>query len=216
MLWGSKGHGLVLLDVILAVGGIVTAVFDSDPNATSIMAEAPLYRGPDGFNEWCRTVSPRPGRCAAVAIGGKGGRDRLEISRRLLANNLRLPALVHPSASVSPASVLRQGAQILATGVVASGAIIGDLSIVNNGANVDHECTLGIGVHVAPGAVLCGAVTLDDFAFIGAGAVVLPGLKVGRDAVVGAGAVVTRDVPAGSTVIGNPARLMPGSAPGDG
>jgi maltose O-acetyltransferase len=43
-------------------------------------------------------------------------------------------------------------------------------------------------------------------AWIGGGAVILPGVTIGDDAVVGAGAVVTRDVPAGATVVGNPAR----------
>ena len=44
-------------------------------------------------------------------------------------------------------------------------------------------------------------------AWIGAGAVVLPGVTIGDDAVIGAGSVVTRDVPAGATAFGNPARL---------
>ena|SRR5438105_4742968 len=42
--------------------------------------------------------------------------------------------------------------------------------------------------------------------WIGGGAVILPGVTVGDGAVIGAGSVVTRDVPAGVTVMGNPAR----------
>lgn len=45
-------------------------------------------------------------------------------------------------------------------------------------------------------------------ASIGANATILPGVVIGAGAMVGAGAVVTRDVPVGSTVIGNPARLV--------
>ena len=44
-------------------------------------------------------------------------------------------------------------------------------------------------------------------AWIGGGAIILPGVVIGDDAVIGAGSVVTRDVPAGATVFGNPARL---------
>ena len=44
--------------------------------------------------------------------------------------------------------------------------------------------------------------------WIGAGALVLPGVTIGDDALVGAGSVVTRDVPAGATVVGSPARML--------
>ncbi|GAE52634.1 sugar O-acetyltransferase [Xanthomonas arboricola] len=43
--------------------------------------------------------------------------------------------------------------------------------------------------------------------WIGGGAIILPGVSIGDDAVIGAGAVVTRDVPAGATALGNPARV---------
>lgn len=49
-------------------------------------------------------------------------------------------------------------------------------------------------------------VTISDDVWIGAGALVLPGVTVGAGAIIGAGAVVTRDVAAGATVAGNPAR----------
>jgi acetyltransferase-like isoleucine patch superfamily enzyme len=45
-------------------------------------------------------------------------------------------------------------------------------------------------------------------AAVGTGAVILPGLTIGVEAIVGAGAVVTRDVPDGTTVVGNPARRI--------
>lgn len=49
-------------------------------------------------------------------------------------------------------------------------------------------------------------------ASLGTGATILSGVEIGERAVVGAGAVVTRDVPAGSTVVGNPARTVTGDA----
>lgn len=43
--------------------------------------------------------------------------------------------------------------------------------------------------------------------WIGAGALILPGVTIGDDALIGAGSVVTRDVPAGASAMGNPARI---------
>ncbi|HZF96279.1 MAG TPA: sugar O-acetyltransferase [Allosphingosinicella sp.] len=49
-------------------------------------------------------------------------------------------------------------------------------------------------------------VTIGANVWIGGGAIVLPGVTIGDDAIVGAGSIVTRDVAAGVTVVGNPAR----------
>jgi maltose O-acetyltransferase len=49
-------------------------------------------------------------------------------------------------------------------------------------------------------------ITIGANVWIGGGAIILPGLTIGDDAIVGAGSIVTRDVAAGVTVFGNPAR----------
>lgn len=48
--------------------------------------------------------------------------------------------------------------------------------------------------------------TLRHGSIVGAGAIFLPGTVVGERATVGADAVLTRDVPAGETWVGTPAR----------
>jgi len=49
---------------------------------------------------------------------------------------------------------------------------------------------------------------IEKGAKIGANSTVLPGIRIGAYALVGAGAVITCDVPAGSVVVGNPARVV--------
>ena len=52
-------------------------------------------------------------------------------------------------------------------------------------------------------------VKIGSDVWIGGGAIILPGISIGDGAVIGAGSVVTRDVGAGATVVGNPARQRP-------
>lgn len=61
----------------------------------------------------------------------------------------------------------------------------------------------------ATGAEFGRPVRIGRDVWIGGGAILLPGVTVGDGALIGAGSVVTRDVPAGATVVGNPARVLP-------
>lgn len=78
---------------------------------------------------------------------------------------------------------------------------------------VEHDCVIGDFVTFAPGVHCNGNVTIEDHAYIGSGALLKQGkqgkpLTIGRGAIVGMGAVVTKDVAPGTTVVGNPARVM--------
>ena len=78
---------------------------------------------------------------------------------------------------------------------------------------VAHDCVIGDFVTFAPGVHCNGNVVVEDHAYIGTGAILRQGqpgkpLTIGRGAVVGMGAVVTKNVAPGTTVVGNPARVM--------
>lgn len=74
--------------------------------------------------------------------------------------------------------------------------------------HVGHDAIIGQGCEIAPGAVICGHAELECFVKVGVNASILPFVSVGEGARIGAGAVVTKNVPAGETWAGNPARCL--------
>jgi len=50
-------------------------------------------------------------------------------------------------------------------------------------------------------------ITIGDNCWLGGGVIVCPGVRIGNGAIIGAGSVVTRDIPANSVAVGNPARV---------
>jgi sugar O-acyltransferase (sialic acid O-acetyltransferase NeuD family) len=206
-LWGATGQAKVLIEALSAGGPRVVALFDRDPALTgTTVAGVPVLGGAEAFDGWIAGALAEGPLGFLVAIGGTNGGDRLDLQERLAARGATPLRAVHRTAFVAADATVGAGAQILAQSAVCTEAVIGEATIVNTGAQVDHECRVGRGVHVMPGAVLAGCVVVQDFASIGSNATVLPRVVIGARAIVGAGAVVTRDVPPGATVIGVPAR----------
>lgn len=90
-----------------------------------------------------------------------------------------------------------------------SGAItVGDGTNIQDNAVLHERTTLGPGCTVGHGAIVHGC-TVGRNCLIGMGAVILDGAIIGDDCIVGAGALVTgkMNAPAGSLILGNPARV---------
>jgi serine O-acetyltransferase len=89
-----------------------------------------------------------------------------------------------------------------------NGSIFLNARSIGNDVQIRHDTTLG-SVRMKDSARPEQLPIIEDGADIGSGACILGGVSLGRGAVVGANAVVLQSVPAGATVFGVPAKIMP-------
>lgn len=199
---GASGHGRVVADCAAALDRWTEIVFFDDRHPDLDRNFKWPVRGrsatvPEAANA-DDEIFVAVGNCAA----------RMAMLSRFRDMDLRLATLIHPAASVSPDTKIECGSIVVAGAVVNIGAAIGLGGIINTGSSVDHDCILGSGVHVCPGARLAGDVCVGDRSWIGIGAAVRQGIRIGADVVVGAGAAVVTDISDGLTVAGVPARPL--------
>lgn len=113
--------------------------------------------------------------------------------------------------------------------VIGSGTFIGPFSVVCARHSIiigkdcliaehvtirDHDHEFGHGLVTADAGFDVAEVVIGDNVWIGAKVTVTKGVTIGRNSVIGANAVVTRDIPADSVAVGNPARVVRTMAPG--
>lgn len=149
----------------------------------------------------------------AVAIADSKARERIAL--RCVARGAHAMSLQACNAAVYDQSEIGAGSILCAHAIVSSNVRIGKHFHANLHSYVEHDCVIGDWVTFAPRVSCNGNVHIGDHAYIGTGALIHPGipggrpLSIGEGAVVGMGAVVIRDVAPHTTVVGNPARVIP-------
>lgn len=103
---------------------------------------------------------------------------------------------IHPGATIGRRFFIDHG----------MGVVIGETAVIGDDVTLYHGVTLG-GTSWNKGR---RHPTLENGVVIGAGAKVLGPITVGARSKVGSNAVVVKDVPAGTTAVGNPARIIDG------
>ena len=115
--------------------------------------------------------------------------------------------IFHPH-SYQADKVLAEGTFFAVNSVVGAGSHVGNFCIVNTGAILDHDSTLGDFSHLCPGVVTGCHVKIGNRTTVGLGAMIRDHIMIGDNCTIGMGSVVLNDIPDNSTAWGNPARIQ--------
>jgi sugar O-acyltransferase (sialic acid O-acetyltransferase NeuD family) len=141
----------------------------------------------------CTIGRPQPKLAVTERIAGRGG---------------QFVNLIHPAAAIGPGCILGHGIIVCRNTVVTTNVSLGDHVHLNIASTCGHDAVIGEGCTFSAHCVVTGHTVLERGVFLGTQASVTPGVRVGAFAVVGAGSVAFRNVKAGETVIGVPAKAM--------
>ena len=205
---GTGGNAFDVLDVVEAINAagaahwdVVGFLDDGRPAGREFLGRPVL----GGLGD--------AGRFAKESFVNAIGSDASYVRRPQIVASTGLPpdrfaTLVHPGAGVSQRARMGRGVVVNFGASVAGNVTVGDQVSVGPRCIIGHDSTVGEFAMLAPGAVVSGYVTVGRACYVGAGAVLRQHVSVGDGALLGMGAVVLNDVEPGSTVVGNPARVL--------
>ena len=193
--------------IIVGSGGHAGVVVDAVRQSKAWEIEGLLDETMTGHGQWRhghqildrKVVFQNPGAYKFfVAIGDNYVREQLSLTPGMSFVNI-----FHPR-SYQADKVLSEGSFFAVNSVVGYNSHVGNFCIVNTGAILDHDSTLGDFSHLCPGVVTGGRVKIGSRTTVGIGAMIRDGVTIGDNCVIGMGSVVLNDVPNGTIGWGDP------------
>jgi sugar O-acyltransferase (sialic acid O-acetyltransferase NeuD family) len=201
----ADGHAKVVLEVLLAQGGIeVLGFIDDDASKKGqLIRNFPVLGILDELPQLIRSKNIS---CAIVAIGHNSMRRALAI--KVQEMGLELINAIHPTVHLDSDVQLGKGNYLGQGVIIVTGARIGNCVNIHTGTTIDHDNIIEDGANLGPGVHTAGRVKIGKDAFLGTGTLLIPDVSVGEGVIAGAGTVIIKSLPPFIKVVGNPARQI--------
>ena len=121
-------------------------------------------------------------------------------------HNVDFTTVVHPRANISRHTRLRRGCIIAPQVGISVDCNIGEFTCIQEYTVVGHDAQIGNWCQINSHCTIAGGARIGDFVTIHPNSVITSRAAIGDGAIVGPGSVVIGRIPAGITVMGNPAR----------
>lgn len=192
VLIGGGGHARSCVDAIGSAEGIeIVGILERPEFVGTRVLGVPVIGTDDDIPDLVKD-----GTAFLIAVGQIGTPEpRQRLFSRLKGLGARLPAIVAPTAYVSPHARIGEGTIVMNMAVVGPSASIGDNCIVNSRALVEHDVAVGDHCHISTGALINGSCRIGSGVFVGSGAIVRDGVSIAEGTFIPMGARITRDIP---------------------
>lgn len=199
-IFGYSGHSYVVIESLIDAGYLIAGYFDYQKAGKN-----PYNLEYLGFEKNINIKSIVQDSLVFPSIGENTIREKLVVF--FDTHNLMQFVAIDPTAHVSKSSILGLSTYIGKNVTVNAQSRLGKGVILNTNCVVEHECTVGDYVHIAPSGVLCGNVSIGKSSFVGANSVVKQNTLVTDHVTIGAGSVVITNINQKGTWVGNPAKI---------
>jgi len=116
--------------------------------------------------------------------------------------------IIHPTAQISDYCEMGTGNIFQAFSFVGPNTGIGNHCMINTRSGMGHDARMEDYVSVMSVCDITGGVHLKEGVYLALGVGIIPGITIGEGAYICAGSIVFKDVEAGATMIGNPAKRV--------